>query len=266
MSCDFETTAYSKWILLGEHSVLRGHPAIAFPNDKFQLKLQYLRNNNSLISNTIIIELIQLASDLLKIKPSAITGTLIIDSNIPMKSGLGSSAALCVAISRWLKWYLQIDLDIIEFARQLENIFHGKSSGLDIAVIEKNQPIIFKAGDVEELKVSWQPDFRLYDSGILSSTAESVQKVQCLFTTNKNYAEAIDVKMHRAVKHAIQALNNKDGKLALTEAIKQGYECFEEWGLIPESMSDKIKQIYELGALAVKPTGSGSGGRLIGLC
>ncbi|MFI4919641.1 MAG: mevalonate kinase, partial [Legionellales bacterium] len=41
MFCDFETTTFGKWILAGEHAVVRGHEALVFPIKEKQLHLQY---------------------------------------------------------------------------------------------------------------------------------------------------------------------------------------------------------------------------------
>ena len=43
------------------------------------------------------------------------------------------------------------------------------------------------------------------------------------------------------------------------------HQCFESWGLITPDMSSIIQNLYQRGALAVKPTGSGGGGYLLSL-
>ena len=39
MSSDFQTTTYGKWILAGEHAVIRGHGALVFPVHNKKLTL-----------------------------------------------------------------------------------------------------------------------------------------------------------------------------------------------------------------------------------
>lgn len=41
MSYDFQTTTHGKWILAGEHTVLRGHGALVFPILGKKLTLSY---------------------------------------------------------------------------------------------------------------------------------------------------------------------------------------------------------------------------------
>ena len=41
MFYDFETTTFGKWILAGEHAVVRGHEALVFPIKEKQLTLRY---------------------------------------------------------------------------------------------------------------------------------------------------------------------------------------------------------------------------------
>ncbi len=60
-----------------------------------------------------------------KIQRSDLKGTLLLESSIPVGAGMGASAALCVALTRWLG-YLKLrqeESEYYEFARNLENLF-----------------------------------------------------------------------------------------------------------------------------------------------
>jgi mevalonate kinase len=90
----FVTRVGAKWILVGEHSVLRGGAAIAFPCSDFSLELKYEPGPTSLDPG------IRRLLDLLG-GPNHVSGDLQIRSTIPQGAGLGSSAALSVALTRW---------------------------------------------------------------------------------------------------------------------------------------------------------------------
>ena len=59
------------------------------------------------------------------------SGKLEIISNIPQASGLGSSAALSVALARALRHTEEDDEDIFSKAKDFEDFFHNGSSGID---------------------------------------------------------------------------------------------------------------------------------------
>ena len=65
-------------------------------------------------------------------------------------------------------------------------------------------------------------------------------------------------------KLALETTNPKSIHL-LTEAIKEGAHCFESWGLVSETLTQHMQLLYNHGALAVKPTGSGNGGFVVSL-
>ena len=55
---------------------------------------------------------------------------------------MGGSAALCVGITRFFAHLDYLPQDAIyEFSRSLEDLFHGESSGVDIAVAMEGQGI-----------------------------------------------------------------------------------------------------------------------------
>lgn len=95
--------------------------------------------------------------------------TVVVNSELPLGSGLGSSAALCVALSAALLafsdsvsldmnqqgWSVfgESELDLVnKWAFEGEKIIHGKPSGLDNTVSTYGNMIKFKSGALTRLK------------------------------------------------------------------------------------------------------------------
>jgi mevalonate kinase len=128
----FSTRVPGKWVLAGEHAVLRGKNAIAIPHPEFSLELSFSPGHRSdqLICRDLPDVLLEVILHRLNLK-SAPVGSLSITSSIPQSSGLGSSAALSVA---FVKWAARLEgwpeASWFEKARSLEDHFHGRSSGM----------------------------------------------------------------------------------------------------------------------------------------
>lgn len=274
MSYDFSTTTHAKWILAGEHSVLRGHPALVFPLLSCQLQLHYRQsetlkvttvNEQERLDDANLHEILIKAAAQLNKSPQKLHGHFIFDNAIPIGAGLGASAALCVSIAHWLVWKQWLDSrHLLDFAQKLEDCFHGKSSGLDIIGASSNTGMLFKQGKTSALIQTWQPNWYLSYSGKPGITAEGVTNVQHLWQTQPKKAQDIDQQMNQAVKKAIKALHSRS-LVKLQTAIELACDCFIQWDLITPTMHTHIKQLYQAGALAVKPTGSGNGGYVLSL-
>jgi mevalonate kinase len=271
----FNTTTYGKWILTGEQAVIRGYPAIVFPLANYQLELRYHIDDCPLkiVTNSkhvdSIAKLWQSAWSNISNKPVQFSqqGRLEIHSNIPIGQGLGASAALCLAISRCVHHFSETPLSTWEFARQLENQFHGQSSGLDVLGSGSHQGIWFEKGQYHHLKLNWQPLWLLTHSQEIGKTAQAVAKVQALFKSNPTHAQALDLQMAHSTHLAAQALklSQAEGQKKLCESMTLANDCFMQWGLVTDGMQEAIHRLKSLGALAVKPTGSGGGGFLLSL-
>ncbi len=274
----FETTTYGKWILSGEHAVLRGSAALAFPLTSRSLKLGFVPHSKTMDVHfsgphgedlrLLFFGVIEHALKLLGVR-DPLSGEFHIENSIPVGAGLGASAALCGAVARWCETQELISKnDIYEFARGLENLFHGESSGVDLAVSLSGEGVRFvRGGEPRPIQCVWKPNLFLSFSGVRGMTSDCVAKVKRLAQAQPDLAAKIDLKMAESVALAEMALASTDSMRdeQLTRAIQMGGECFVNWGLCQGDLGFHMSRLNELGALAVKPTGSGGGGYVLSL-
>lgn len=279
-SAFFEARIPGKWVLTGEHAVLQGMTAVALPHPSFFLTLRFKPKSGQKLKvmpaevESEILELIRAIADSREEQNfSEPEGELDILSSIPLGAGLGSSAALCVAITQWLSPTLKIKPeDFFEFATQLEHRFHGKSSGMDVAVILANEPVSFVRGrGAIPLGIKRIPKFTFHDTGLRARTSDCVIKVESFREENRTLALKVDEAMGQASRLSMEGLfafdsgEVKTGLELLAKAMKQAQECFYTWELVPGEAKRIQDQLYRQGALGVKLTGAGGGGMLVAL-
>ncbi len=136
------TSGYAKVILFGEHSVVYGHPALAAAlsatvsvrtvsaHAGHAVGLDprpdiYAPGDGSRLG-TALGHLI----DVMGGSDSAPTGTVWLESAVPIGAGLGSSAAMAVALARHYDPTADIET-VLEAARAWESVFHKNPSGVD---------------------------------------------------------------------------------------------------------------------------------------
>lgn len=278
---EFKTKTYGKWIFAGEHSVLRGGPALVFPLFRKKLELKYYSSSSPLEVQAAgenandILDLfpgvLKKALGLLGKPDHKINGFISFINELPLGSGMGASSSLCVAFSRWFEFLELVQgSQVYEFARQLENIFHGESSGVDIAVVLHEKPLVFKRPNlIQVLEV--KNSFKLYLShtGQKGITKDCVALVNDFMISSPEEAKRVDQKMIDTTLRAIELFTSgsKDATSVqkLIPIMNAGYECFQEWGLTAGRVELHISELKALGALAVKPTGSGGGGYVLSL-
>ncbi len=279
----FKTCLPGKWVLVGEHAVMRGGMAIVFPFPEVSLCLDFVPQRSKKLKVTppdaepVIHELLRTYESWRSGNDgfSLPMGSLTIQSDIPQGAGLGSSAALCSAVARWIASATGLPLtELAELARCLESRFHGASSGMDIAVVLANAPIVFeKGGQPRILKLGRIPHFTLHDTGLRSNTSDCVSRVKTFIARNPKRATAVDRAMDAASFQALKGLLNygrgeeQAGLKAIAEGMRMALDCFgaSNWDLISGDEERLIRSLLNDGALAVKPTGAGGGGMALAL-
>ncbi len=277
----FETRTFGKWILAGEHAVLRDCPALVFPLRSRHLHFRFvpkasiaglelkLHGSYGAELEVLFRDVLEKSFQLKKISKNDFHGLVEISSDLPIGAGLGASASLCVALTRWFQSEgLVSDSEKHEFARQLENLFHGESSGVDIAVVTEERGLTYtKGGHRNFFEPQWNPELYISFCGQKGITYECVNQVKSLIEKFPIKAAEIDQRMKIAVEKCGNALSvsKSEGFEKLKQAMDLAASCFQDWGLTQGDVSVHMNMLKSHGAASVKPTGSGGGGYILSL-
>lgn len=273
----FEYNVPGKWILAGEHSVLRGSEALVFPLTQRFLKFIYTdsaEDFNLTISGTykadidlFIWSVIEKYLNLLKIKRENLKGHLEIQTEIQFGAGMGASATMAVGLSLFFSKLGFLTSDLFEFSKSIEDLFHGESSGVDVAVALCGQPLIFKRGEkINYLEKYYLPLLCISYSGVRGITKDCVNKVKSKIIENPEKFRLIDVKMSESVQLMKKLVLNSDtSDQQWSAALDLSQNCFQEWDLVPTEAAFHIQELKSFGSLSCKMTGSGGGGFILSL-
>lgn len=272
---DWTVQVPGKWILAGEHAVLRGSQAIVFPLKSRFLSLSYFNNQSEFKIQIagicasdlemIIWSVVEKALSELSLKRSDLKGDLKIYSHIQFGAGMGASATLAVGLTLFFQHLGVLKTDPFLFAKKLEDLFHGESSGVDVAVALHQKPMIFEKNkeniffDLKKL-----PLLYLSYTGQRGVTKDCVNKVKNLISEKPEHALAVDERMKKVVQDFIKA-RYEWTQTEWIDQLNMAQSCFESWDLVPSTVQTHMQQLKNAGALACKLTGSGSGGYVLSL-
>ncbi len=267
------SNACGKCVLFGEHSILYGSSAIALPLKKLQLNITFkagpknqliLEGNESFPnSQEIFWKLIE--KDFSDVSAK---GEYHICSQIPLGAGLGSSAALSIALHRLHRPQLNSH-ELIEHAWKSENFFHGKSSGMDPCTIATEKALCFRGiNDFDILDDSFLKDdryvFALADSHIRRSAQSGISLGQKLKEDNPSLWQNI-LKGLQDLALEGRDYFEKCQALQLGQAMNEAHKLLKEWGLSHPELEKLRDVLLENKALGAKLTGAGRGGFLISI-
>lgn len=271
----FATRVYGKAIITGEHAVIRGSPALVFPVNSCALELQQVDqdgpfrviSDRSPESKMVLMGVLERALQNVGRTFDDLRGVYRVDSTIPIGAGLGASAALSVAVARFFEHLEWVQSDaLFDFSRELENIFHGESSGVDIAVALEGSPIVYsRQSPIQRLKIENSYWLFVSHCGTKGVTVDCVRLVKDLWRHDSVKAKSIDIQMEESVRLAQRAFGPGGSLKEMRRSFELARSCFESWGLTQGKLEDHMQALLQAGAVAIKPTGSGGGGHVLSL-
>lgn len=190
-----------------------------------------------------------------------------IESSIPAERGMGSSAAVAVAVVRGLFAYYQVPLNdstLYEIVQASEKIAHGNPSGIDTATTSGKNPIYFiKGQEPEAVALKMDAVLIVADTGVTGHTLEAVQAVQQLLNTSSTAQEALQ-QIGTLTQQARFALENNQASV-LGQLMTQNHRLLQQLAVSNEPLDHLVTTALEAGALGAKMTGGGLGGCMIAL-
>ena len=191
-----------------------------------------------------------------------------ITSTIPVASGLGSGAAVSVAIIRALSAHLAHPLDdkkVNEIAYEVEKIHHGTPSGIDNTVVTFGKPIFFiKEQPIEVLNVVEPFTIIIGDTGIPAPTKESVNDVRKLWEQNSSKMNTLFATAGSIAKTARQAIEGGYPE-RLGPLMNENQRILTEMGVSSPELDRLTEASLNVGASGAKLSGGGRGGNMIAL-
>lgn len=195
--------------------------------------------------------------------------TMAITSDLPAERGMGSSAAVAVAITRAMYRFFQRPLNrelLLSTVDIAEKITHGNPSGIDAATVSSDVPIWFvPRQETLQIPFTLRGYLVIADSGIKGQTGQAVAAVA---RRKMAFPQETTQQIQRLgeLSHQARIALATPDLMHLGQIMTDAQRQLKGLGVSSPEL-DKLTQVAcQNGALGAKLTGGGMGGCLIALC
>ncbi|MEV0171122.1 mevalonate kinase [Streptomyces sp. NPDC050803] len=272
-------------ILLGEHAVVYGAPALALPVPELTVTASAALSPHPSaepgdVTFTVAGEsgpVAMEASDGLRRlvaefkETTGVSGgphvDVLVDCGIPAGRGLGSSAACARAVVLALADLYGVTLDpgsIFDLVQVAENVAHGRASGIDTLVTGSPFPVLLSGGFAREPRIGFDGAVVVADCGVAGRTKDAVELLRRRFArephTRADFVRRA-TELTRAAVRDLAAGRDADFGARLTDC----HALLAGVGVSTDRIDTLVEAAHAAGALGAKISGGGLGGCMIAL-
>ena len=194
---------------------------------------------------------------------------IILNGNLYAASGVGASAASCVAIARALSNFFGKNLsdEINDIAFEGEKGYHGTPSGIDNAASTFGGLIWFQkeeSNTIERLDIPSPVEVVLGNSGKVADTSAAVSGVRERKGRNPDRYQQIFNRAENIAFLAKRALEDED-YVELGKLMNENHKLLQQIEVSCRELDFMVEVALKNGALGAKLTGGGLGGNMIAL-
>lgn len=278
--------AHAKAILLGEHAVVYGAPALAIPVPQLTVTASAAQSARTpgrdggisfAMTGSASGPVVMQATDGLRRLVAEFRETtgvtegphldVLLDCAVPPGRGLGSSAACARAVVLALADLFGRDLDartVFDLVQTAENVAHGTASGVDALATGAPSALLFTAGTAEEPDIGFDGVCVVADSGTAGRTKDAVALLRRAFERRPGARDEFVRRVTRLTRAAVRdlAAGRAEG---LGTRLTACHALLADAGLSTPRIDALVDAALAAGSPGAKISGGGLGGCMIAL-
>lgn len=175
-------------------------------------------------------------------------------SQIPGGYGMGSSGAIIVSFIKAFNEFFKTNfsqIEFLDFGREVENLQHGKSSGLDIYLALNGGCVYFESNNFQNRGMPIAPIVFVNTGKSCSSTGLCVSAVAKYFTSK------LLLDRFRKVTETLDVAFQQNNIAMIKQCISENHRLLQEIGIVPARVSNFIAELEDR-KLAAKISGAGA--------
>jgi mevalonate kinase len=281
-----QSSAPGKVILFGEHAVVYGEPAIAVPVSEVAATASVEPappNSGLTLVATDLGQRFKLTAappqdplavaarlTLSHVSAPVPDATIIVQSSIPVASGLGSGAAVSTALVRALATFIGHPLSRAEVSGlvfEVEKIHHGTPSGIDNTVVAYEQPLYFvrmATSGPQLMSVGAPFTLLIADTGLPSPTKRLVGRVREGWQRDRARYDSLFRQIGDIAREAYRSIQTGDID-ALGPLMDKNHALLIQLEVSSPTLNRLVDVAREAGASGAKLSGAGQGGNMLAL-
>jgi len=273
---------FGKVILFNEHFVVYGIPSIVSAIDLETTAVVTKQEKNGVIlddqrpatkgykEEKKKHQIESLSRILKKMKKEEQHLKITLGGKLVAASGIGASAASCVAIARAIneEFHMQLtEEEINAIAFEGEKGYHGSPSGVDNTAATYGGLIWFKKDNpdvIKRLKIQSPLEIVMGNTGMVANTKLAVQNVRRSKEKNPHLYAQFFTQAEEVVEKARDALQSQN-LTQIGECMDENHTLLQKIAVSNKNLDFLVQVARETGAFGAKLTGGGLGGYMVAL-